>query len=198
MAESLFDKLDQARIKAKIPDNTKRSQDWFRNKMTSIVGSRVRPGELLGDGKVKRVARPMLGYMYTFLYDPKTKEQLPYYDRFPLIILIDRAPGGFYGLNLHYLPPILRARFLDSLSSTISDNKFDENTRFRARYQLLKGAKKFRYFKPCFKHYLTSQVTSRIVQIESSEWDMAVFLPTEQFVGANKKKVWNDSRMEAR
>lgn len=195
MAESLFDKLDQARIKAKIPDNTKRSQDWFRNKMVSLVGTNVKTNDLLRDKRVKPVTKPMLGYMYTFLYDAKTKETLPYWDRFPLIILVDRAPGGFYGLNLHYLPPILRARFLDSLSDTISDNKFTETTRFRARYDLLKGARKFRYFKPCFKHYLTNQVTSRIVQIESSEWDMAVFLPTEQFVGANKRKVWNDSRM---
>lgn len=192
---SLFDKLEDARRKAKIPDNTKRAQDWFRNRMGQLVG-RVRPGEMLNDSRVSRVSRPMPGYMYHFLYDPKTKEQLPYYDRFPLIIMVGKAPGGFHGLNLHYLPPILRARFLDSLSDTMSDNKFDENTRFRARYNLLKSAAKFRYFKPCFKHYLTQHVTSRIVQVEASEWDMAVFLPTEQFVGASKRKVWNDSRMD--
>ena len=27
--------------------------------------------------------------MYTFFYDPKTKEKLPYYDRFPLVLILD-------------------------------------------------------------------------------------------------------------
>ena len=30
--------------------------------------------------------------------------------------MIEPAPGGFYGLNLHYLAPGVRARFLDELN----------------------------------------------------------------------------------
>ena len=53
--------------------------------------------------------------MNMFFYDPKHKDTLPYYDRFPLSVIIGPAKGGFYGLNLHYLPPVLRAKMLDAL-----------------------------------------------------------------------------------
>ena len=49
--------------------------------------------------------------------EPKYKEELEYYDRFPLIIAlgITRTKDGVIreiGLNLHYYPPYLRARIL--------------------------------------------------------------------------------------
>ena len=99
-----------------------------------------------------------------FFYDPKTKEKLPYYDTFPLVIVTGKAKGGFYGINLHYLPPILRARFLDQLLDIASDKSYDENTRFRLSYALLNRAQKFKFFKPCFKHYLSSNVQSRFAE----------------------------------
>jgi hypothetical protein len=30
--------------------------------------------------------------------------------------------------------------------------------------------------------------------VPSSEWEIAIFLPTEKFVGANKTKVWRESK----
>ena len=72
--------------------------------------------------------------------------------------------------------------------------KFDETTRLKLSYDLLKGAKKYKYFKPCFKHYLTSQINSKIMKVNASEWDIAIFLPTENFAGSKKTKVWKDSR----
>ena len=49
--------------------------------------------------------------------EPKYKEELEYYDRFPLIIAlgITRTKDGVIreiGLNLHYYPPYVRARIL--------------------------------------------------------------------------------------
>jgi hypothetical protein len=41
-----------------------------------------------------------VGSMQMFFYDPKTKETLPYYDTFPLVVVVGPAEGGFYGLNL--------------------------------------------------------------------------------------------------
>ena len=59
-----------------------------------------------------------------YFYDPKHKETLPYYDRFPLIIMVGPAPRGFIGLNLHYLPLATRAKFLDALLGTINNEKY--------------------------------------------------------------------------
>lgn len=58
------------------------------------------------------------GQVCLFAYqEPKFKEELEYYDRFPLIIAlgITRTKDGVIreiGLNLHYFPPHTRARIL--------------------------------------------------------------------------------------
>ena len=92
--------------------------------------------------------------MYTFFYDPKTKKDLPYYDRFPLIFKIKNVSGGFLGINMHYLPPQLRARLMDALYPLVTNRKYDETTRLRLTYDVLNSAAKYRFFKPTIKKYL--------------------------------------------
>ena len=65
---------------------------------------------------------PTIGEMYMFSYDPKYKDVLPYYDMYPLVIPIEMYADGFLGLNLHYLPPLARARLLDSLKKVANNN----------------------------------------------------------------------------
>ena len=74
--------------------------------------------------------RQGVGNMYMYFYDPKHKETLPYYDRFPLTIVVEPAKGGFRGINLHYLPNALRAKFLDGLMDITTNKKYDESTKF--------------------------------------------------------------------
>jgi len=129
-----------------------------------------------------------------FFYDPKHKETLPYYDKFPLSIIVGPADGGFYGLNIHYLPPTLRARFLDSLLDITNNKRYDETTKFQLSYGLLNRTAKMRYFKPCFKHYLTKHVQSQFAQVQAPEWEIATFLPTASFEKASAQQVYRDSR----
>jgi hypothetical protein len=132
--------------------------------------------------------------MYMFFYDPKTKDTLQYYDSFPLIIMVGPAEGGFYGLNLHYLPPTLRAKFLDGLVDITNNKKYDDTTKFKMSYNMLQRASKFRYFKPCFKHYLTEHVKGNFARVLAPEWEIAVFLPSAQWNKSQGSKVYQDSR----
>ena len=134
------------------------------------------------------------GFMYHFLYDAKHAETLPYWDRFPLIVAVGPAEGGFYGINLHYLAPPLRARFLDKLMDTTNNEAYDETTKFKINYSILTSMSKLRAFSPCFKHYLFNQIESRIMMVPASEWEIAIFLPTEKFIGTNKRNVWRESK----
>ena len=190
MADSFFERLQLQAFRAGVQPRSEESQKWFRNKLKNI--GQVNRQKLLRDSALERVSRPRMGDMYMFFYDPKHKETLPYYDTFPLIIMVEKAPGGFYGLNMHYLPPVLRAKLFDGL--TKSDERYDENTRFRARYRLLQSVRKLRYFKPCFKHYLTRHVEGRISKVEAPEWEIALFMPTQRFKKATATQVYADSR----
>jgi len=192
MADSLFQKLQFQAFRAGIPPRTDEARKWFRDKVKTMRS--VNRNALLRDDALKRATRYRMGEMYMFFYDPKHKETLPYYDTFPLVIMVEKAPGGFYGLNLHYLPPALRAKFFDALMQTMNNKRYDETTRFRTRYRILKSVRKLRYFEPCFKHYLTKHVASRISKVEAPEWEIALFMPTQRFKKKTATAVYTQSR----
>jgi hypothetical protein len=110
-----------------------------------------------------------------------------------LVIVVGPAKGGFYGLNLHYLPPMLRAKMLDALMET-ANMKAGEEAKFQITYKKLQAISKLKYYEPCFKHYLTKHVKSKFAEVPMPEWEIATFLPTAQFRKANSKKVYADSR----
>lgn len=194
MAKSLITKIQTELTSSGIQARTKESQEWFTNRIRGI--RRINEVNFLKDPNLIRKTRFFPGYMYHFTYDPKTKETLPFYDTFPLIIAVGPAPGGFYGLNLHYLKPLTRALFLDKLVEIANKTEFDEKTKLRLNYSILTASRRFKEFAPCFKHYLTSNITSKLMMVPSQEWEVAIFLPTEKFQGATKRKVWQDSKQK--
>lgn len=190
MAQSYFDMLEIEAFRKGIAPRTTQSRDWFMNRVKDM--NNINRHRLLKDDRLKQRQRFGAGNMYMFFYDPKHRKTLPYYDSFPLTIMIGPAKGGFYGLNLHYLPLKLRAAFFDSLLDT-TNKKYDESTKFNINYSALTAASKLKAFKPCIKHYLTSHLDSKIVLVEPSEWEIALFMPTQQF-NISDSKVWAKSR----
>ncbi len=188
MAGRLFDKLEQEAFRAGIAARTKASMEWFRS---TVSNRKVSRAALIGDGPTR--SRQVYGSMYNFQYDPKTKATLPYYDTFPVIFVVDSAPGGFYGLNIHYLPLRQRAMLMDALYSLTTDKRYDESTTLKLSYQLLKRSARYKLFKPCVKHYLNSHIKSRRIKIDPVEWDMALFMPLQRFQKASSSQVYNRS-----
>jgi len=193
MAVTTFDTLLTQGVRAgQIPARTQQARDWYRE----AAGNRRRINErsLIQSETSRFKSRMRIGDMYMFYYDPKHKETLPYYDRFPLVFPFKKAPGGFLGINMHYLPLELRAKLMDALYDLSVNQRFDETTRLRMNYQILSSAAKFRFFKPCIKHYLTNQMDSKFWYVFPSEWDIALFLPLERFAKKNKRFVQQESR----
>jgi hypothetical protein len=190
---TLFDDILLRGVRqGQIPARTQDARDWFREKARQNRSNARYPANLMAEGQ--KVGTPVIGNMYHFFYDPKHKKTLPYYDRFPLIFMVGPAEKGFYGINLHYLPPKLRAALMDNLYDITSNKRYDESTKLRISYDILKGASKYRFFKPTFKHYLNAHVKSQFLKIDSVEWDIALFLDTARFEKASRQKVWADSR----
>ena len=188
----VFDDLLAKGVRAgEVPARTDSARAWYRDRART---TRIQPQTLIKSDRERLTSRVMIGRMYHFFYDPKHKKTLPYYDRFPLIFPFKRVRGGFLGINLHYLPLRLRAKLMDELYGLTRDNRYDEDTRLKISYNVLNGAAKYKYFKPCVKHYLTPHVKSRFLEVYAAECDIALFLPTERFVGAGKGAVHADSR----
>ena len=188
----LFQTLELAAFRKGITPRSAESRAWFRRQASAL--GKVNRNQLMNEPEMKLTGKQFPGGMFMFFYDPKNKKTLPYYDSFPLTIIVDTAPGGFTGLNLHYLPMVLRAKFLDALMDIASDKKYDDNTRFSLSYNMLKKASSMKYFKPCFKRYLLTNVRSRFARVPAPEWEIATFLPTQDFQKSSSGNVYSDSR----
>ena len=190
--EGLLDKLKTAIKTSKAGAKARAAGDWFREKVKQAGASAkmkaVTPNQLLRRQPDDNI---LLGKMFFYKYDPKFAKKLPYWDMYPLIFPFEKAPGGFYGLNLHYIPPRDRAVLMDNLNQYASNNKYDKTTRLELSYRLLK-----RYGRavPCVKRYLGDRIVSQTVRIDADEWEVAIFLPVERFQKASKGTVWADSR----
>lgn len=193
MAVSYFTRiLNKATQEGALDLKTADARDWLREKAQN---TRVPdPRRVINLSMQQARNQLKVGQLFLFKYDAKTKEDLPYYDMFPLVFPFRKAPDGFYGINMHYLPPQFRAILMDSLYGTINNDKQDETTRLRITYNILNGAARYRWFKPCVKHYLNSQVETKFIYIEPKEWDIALFLPLHRFRGATAATVYRDSR----
>ena len=186
----LLDRINQELGKTGYATGSTRSREWLRKKVNELKPT----AQSLMNDRERLRSSTFIGGMYFFYYDPKLKKTLPYYDRFPLVIPIERYSDGFLGLNLHYIHPKQRILLLDALSEYKTNTKYDEKTRFRLSYDLLKRASGIYQVNPCIKRYLFNHVDSRFLEIKANEWDIAALLPVEQFAKATTNKVWNDSR----
>jgi len=191
---NLFQKIGYEAFRAGINPRTDESREWFRKRLQDM--RRINRSQLMNQDEVTLANKqnPLIGSMNMFFYDAKHKDTLPYYDKFPLVIIIGGAPKGFMGLNLHYLPPILRAKLLDSLMDTTTNKRYDETTRFNVTYKMLAATAKTRFYKPCVKQYLFSQVRSRLARVHAPEWEIATFLPTADWQNSSSNQVYRDSR----
>ena len=188
---NIFQKLELAAFRNQITPRTKESREWFMNKAKTMRG--INREALMKEEPLGSSGRRIIGSMQMFGYDPKHKDTLPYYDRFPLAIIVKPAKGGFLGLNLHYLPPILRAKFLDALMDNVTSKKSD-NAKFDLTVRLLASTSKLKYYEPCIKHYLSEKVATKFAEVKAPEWEIATFLPLAQFEKATKQKIYADSR----
>ena len=185
--ESLFRDLEIEAFRAGITPRTKQSIEWFRNKAREMfrgrtVGNRnkIMQDDAL-DLRNKPITKtPVPGDMYMYFYDPKHRKTLPYYDAFPLTIMVEPTRDGFYGLNLHYLPPTLRAKLLDVILG-------NDNAKIPQKY-----------IAPAMKHYLFKHVKSRFALVDKPEWEIATFLPMADWNKASANSVYRDSRKKLR
>ena len=149
---------------------------WYRNAVSSIADG-VTARRLMSQGKL--IGRPSVGRLNMFVYDPKYKKTLPYYDTFPLVLPLERIPGGFAGINFHYLRPGARFTLLEQLQRFATRGKeITSVNSFDVSYNRVKGIP---LVKNTIKKYLFSHVKSNFLRIDFDEAALAVYLPVAQF-----------------
>lgn len=193
--ENYFDNyIVQGVRKGQIPARTQQARDWYRN--LGRETKRVNEGKLLSSDKDRLTNLPTVGSMYLFRYEAKHADTLPYWDKMPLIFPFRATKNGFYGINLHYISPRERAKFMDALYEIRNNDRFDDSTKLKISYDVLRSTSKLKPYKPCIKRYLHKQKKSQFFLIHPTEWDIAIMLPLQKFEKKTANHVYAQSQKQ--
>lgn len=193
MAGVFADLLKKNTSSGTIPTRMSEARTWARSKASSLMKSPQSVVSRSGSHSVTTPAAAM-GSMVLFNYSATTAKDLPYWDAFPLVFPISADSTGMYGINMHYLPPPMRAQLMDALWKYASGPNTDPSTTMQLSYSTLQAAARMPYYKPCVKHYLNRGLMSNLVVIPATEWNVALFLPLERFQKASSSHVHQESR----
>jgi len=191
--ESFLSKVSDAIKTGTVGQEVRRSAQWFQDKIKGLKGEVKNRFSSTNAAKFYREAetkvnpnvlkrRAELGDLFCYYYNPKYRATLPYYDMFPMIMLIGAEKDTFLGINFHYLRPKWRAVLLDRVSSKIGNGL--------PRWNKLR---QIRQIAPTIKRYRFDHIMKRVIPIEENEQEIAIFLPTERFRKSAKAKVWAES-----
>jgi len=190
----LLSTLARAIAKGEVKGRARRSAQWFQDKLKGLKGearnrfSSTNPDKFYRESPDKIAPmglkrRAQFGDLFCYHYDPKYKKTLPYYDAFPLIMLIGSDKDTFLGCNFHYLNPRFRAILLDKLTAKMSGGIPNWSK-----------LSKIREIAPTVKRYRFDHIDKKVIQIKEDEKEMAIFLPLERFRKSTKSSVWSDSK----
>jgi len=177
---SLFDKVKMEMMANAIQPRTAAARAWLGSKISALRIPSNR-SNILNDAS-RIAAKAFIGRMYFYHYDPKYKEVLPVWDKFPLVLPMEAYSDGFLGLNLHYLDSMSRLVLLDRLLDFANNDKYNDSTVLNLSYDLLKNVRRYKLFEQCVKRYLFSHIRSSIIYIEPYHWETACFLPVQKMV----------------
>ena len=190
--ESFLSRVSDAVRSGTVGKEVKRSTKWFHDKIKGLKGEVrnrfsstnaakfYRESEKINDAVFKR--RVSLGDLFCYYYNPKYRKTLPYYDMFPMIMLLSAEKETFLGINFHYLRPKWRAILLDRVTAKIGGGI--------PKWSKLRNIKQIA---PTIKRYRFDHIMRKVVPIEEDEQEIAIFLPTERFKKSGKTKVWSES-----
>jgi len=142
------------------------SRDWYREQLAQKLPRNIITDERsdeIGD-ELERdrnitTTFPRLYNLMFYQYKAKWRQELPFYDKYPLSFVLEKDSRSFFAVNLHYYSPEERMGIAMSLAE-------DRIPRFT------KGAHK----------YLLSEVRSPYLVLAQQEWQTMCLLPVEEFV----------------
>jgi hypothetical protein len=190
--ESFLSKVSDAVRGGTVGKEVQRSAQWFQDKIKGLKGTVknrfsstnaakfYRESDKISDAVFQK--RASLGDLFCYYYNPLHRKTLPYYDMFPMIMLLSAEKETFLGINFHYLRPKWRAILLDRVTAKIGGGI--------PRWSKLR---KIKQIAPTIKRYRFDHIMLKVVPIEEDEQEIAIFLPTEKFKKAGKANVWSAS-----
>jgi len=198
---SIFDTFQEIRENTNLTSQTTFSYyKWFKDTINKNVdNSEINQLRqlIITDPSRRSANRYFLGKLYFFFYNqPEYESTLPFYDTFPLLLLMRRTKNHIFGVNLHYIPPKRRLSMFIELLKYTTDSQLRQGTRIILPYEKMKRDKRWRIFKSCFRQYKINRIQGNVINISAPDWPIAVNLPVERFKKQGKRAIWSKTLEE--
>lgn len=136
------------------------------------------------------------GFLYMMEYVPPDKKQKKFFDRFPVILVLQFVGNKFVGVNLHLLPFKERVIMLFFIIKNTQKTK-DGYAKVKLS-TLISNKIIFKYILNSSDLFYMTGIRSKIRPIYAEDIVESVFLPVEKFVGMSKNKVHSYMRKKLR
>lgn len=194
---SIFNSIQDIRKNSQLgKSHTAEYYDWFRKTINKTItkSDYDQLRQKIVTDPYRQSNSLFLGKLYFFFYNqPDYRNTLPFYDTFPLLLLLRRTKNHIFGINLHYIPPKRRlVKFLELLKYT-SNSQLTEGTRIILPYSKMKTDNNWKIFKSCFRQYKINKISGNLINISAPDWPIAVNLPVERFKKKGKREIWSQT-----
>jgi hypothetical protein len=139
-----------------------KSMGWLQSTLAKVLSMKKAAGGV------------KVGKMYTFAYEPLGSDRLPYWDRFPLVVVLEIRKETIIGLNVHYIPMKDRIKVFKTLIANASTSGLNARSEMTRALDDIKKIKNSEYM---IKQYHHQGLRSNIFEIPGNEWGQAVTLP---------------------
>lgn len=199
---SVLYKLRQQGDNANLRPRTQDAVNFFIKQIKRLrTNQRKSPG-FANDNELISINKIQSGMLVYFGYEAETPyPQLPYYDKYPLTLIINRwvdennGTAYFDGINLHYVPLGIRFKFMEKIIKQYGywnmDNNVNKFSNFN-NYYAIRDLLHSMGFGFAYKKYLLNNVTTQFSQVPFKYIDVALSLPLSQWSGASDASVWSD------
>lgn len=169
---------------------SKNAVQWFKDSIRGLkknqLGKQQDYLNIIKDNK-RNVRNTLRGQVLLFQYRPKDKPK--FYDRFPIVIVLDFKGRNLLGLNLHYIPPLDRLRILLLMNTLIFNPKEQNLQKTRIRILSLLNKQIFaKYLGTAVNYYTVENIVGKPKITTPEEWTHFAFLPL--FKGINPAKLY--------
>lgn len=177
------------------PEEAKELKSLLEETVAGLGGTDLSYTQLLhylsNNNELRMPSRFLPGQMVFFKYKPQTDRFLgsnSAYDVFPLVVITEVYKDGFEGINLHFISRRWRRELFNAIEQFLPVRRMGDPslTRLGATYRRIKGPKKFKFFKPCYRRYVRGGFRRRPILIPSEFWDVLVDVDLALFVKGRK------------
>ncbi len=175
-----------------------RAKEWFDQLRGKIYSNRKSKQGTFTNYRTTNAV--LLGRVYSFRYDPKTKDELKFFDETPLVIPFSYKKGktdmGFLGINLHFVPRQQRRSVMDYFMSKDPEQVMKDGTLDIDYVKDLKNNPKLKYVYYIIRHYLLGNVRGSFYLVPQEDYFNVLNLYSGRYIGMTEPQIMNIIKMQ--